>query len=283
MRLGEVFDRFAAASPVRAMARAAFAHALPSEAAEAVFAERADPRSTRELLFPQLVDRMGRAVGRVPPSLGAAVRPRAADLGGTRTAAAAQIARMGPGPGAARVRHTAARLGPVVPARGPGPGDGPPGSGCGGSTAATCRARSTAPGRSNGPGPGPSRDERSSCASRRPDWWGISSRAGTGAPGRGPSPPGIRNWAEPGSVWVGGRNVCTPRVRAGTPGGAGAPRVRAGAPGGAGAPSSARTGSPGSNPGPGVGRRPGGPPRGRWSGRSSAPPTGPAGSWSPPG
>lgn len=106
MLLGEVFDRFAAESPASVMARAAFEHALPSEAVDALFAERPERQYTRELLFSQLVDLMGLVVCRVQPSLNAAFRKRADDLGVTRKAVYAKIARTEPGLGAALARHT---------------------------------------------------------------------------------------------------------------------------------------------------------------------------------
>src|SRR5215210_6661957 len=119
MFLGEVFERFAAESPVSVMARAAFEHAPSADAVDALFAEHAERQYTRALLFSQLVDLMGLVVCRVQPSLNAAIRKRAADLGVTRKAVYAKVARMEPGLGAALVRHTAARLGPVVAALGP--------------------------------------------------------------------------------------------------------------------------------------------------------------------
>ena len=69
------------------MAQAAFEHALPPDAVDALFAEHADRQYTRALLFSQLVELMGLVVCRVPPSLNAAIRKRAADLGVTRTTA----------------------------------------------------------------------------------------------------------------------------------------------------------------------------------------------------
>src|SRR5918994_863378 len=127
MLLGEAFERFAAESPVSVMARAAFEHALPADAVDALFAEHADRQYTRELLFSQLVDLMGLVVCRVQPSLNAAIRKRAADLRVTRKAVYAKIARIEPELGAALVRHTAARLAPVVTELGLGPASGVPG------------------------------------------------------------------------------------------------------------------------------------------------------------
>lgn len=216
MLFGEVFDRFAAESPVSVMARAAFEHALSAEAVDAVFAEHADRQYTRELLFSQLVDLMGLVVCRVQPSLSAAIRKRAADLGVTRKAVYAKVARTEPALGAALVRHTAARLAPVVAALGPAAGGRVPGF----------RVRvvdgSHLPGTEHRLGP--------------------LRRVGAGAlPGQAvvlfdpdaglvvdaipcedahaqerSLTPAILGWAEPGTVWVGDRNFCTPRLLAGT-------------------------------------------------------------------
>lgn len=216
MLLGEVFDRFAAESPVRVMARAAFEHALPSEAVDAVFAEHADRQYTRELLFSQLVDLMGLVVCRVQPSLNAAIRKRAADLGVTRKAVSAKIARMEPDLGAALVRHTAARLGPVVAALGPGAGDGLPGF----------RVRvidgSHLPGTEHR-----LRPLRRTKAGALPGQAVVLFDPATGlvadlipcedahAQERSLTP-AILGWAEPATVWVGDRNFCTTRRLAGT-------------------------------------------------------------------
>ena len=71
MLFGEVFDRFAAESPVSVMARAAFEHALSADAVDHLFAEHAERQYTRELLFSQLVDLMGLVVCRsLSPSAG---------------------------------------------------------------------------------------------------------------------------------------------------------------------------------------------------------------------
>ncbi len=53
MLLGEVFERFAAQSPVSVMTRAAFEHALSADAVDALFEEHAEHQYTRALV-PQL-------------------------------------------------------------------------------------------------------------------------------------------------------------------------------------------------------------------------------------
>jgi DDE family transposase len=216
MLLGEVFDRFAAESPVSVMARAAFEHALPAEAVDELFAGHAERQYTRELLFSQLVDLMGLVVCRVQPSLNAASRKRAADLGVTRKAVYAKIARTEPGLGAALVRHTAARLAPVVAALGPAAAGSVPGF----------RVRvidgSHLPGTEHR-----LRPLRRTRAGALPGQAVVLFDPATGlvldaipcedahAQERSLTP-AILGWAEPGAVWVGGRNFCTTRLPAGT-------------------------------------------------------------------
>jgi IS4 transposase len=216
MLLGEVFDRFAAESPVSVMARAAFEHALPAAAVDDLFAEHADRQYTRELLFSQLVDLMGLVVCRVQPSLNAAIRKRAADLGVTRKAVYAKVARTEPGLGAALVRHTAARLAPVVAALAPSTADLVPGY----------RVRvvdgSHLPGTEHR-----LRPLRRTRAGALPGQAVVLFDPATGlvvdcipcedahAQERSLTP-AILGWAEPGTAWVGDRNFCTTRLLAGT-------------------------------------------------------------------
>lgn len=216
MLLDEVFDRFAAESPVSVMARAAFEHALPADAVDDLFAQHAERQYTRELLFSQLVDLMGLVVCRVQPSLNAAIRKRAADLGVTRKAVYAKVARTEPGLGAALVRHTASRLAPVVAGLGPAGEDRVPGY----------RVRiidgSHLPGTEHRLGP-----LRRTRAGALPGQAVVLFDPATGlvidmipcedghAQERSLTAD-ILGWAEPGTAWVGDRNFCTTRLLAGT-------------------------------------------------------------------
>jgi hypothetical protein len=216
MLLGDVFDRFAAESPVSVMARAAFEHALSAGAVDELFAEHAERQYTRELLFSQLVDLMGLVVCRVQPSLNAAIRKRADDLGVTRKAVYAKVARTEPALGAALVRHTAARLGPVVAALGPAAEDRVPGF----------RVRvidgSHLPGTEHR-----LRPLRRTRAGALPGQAVVLFEPASGlvldaipcedahAQERSLTP-AILGWAEPATVWVGDRNFCTTRLLAGT-------------------------------------------------------------------
>src|SRR3954462_623283 len=113
MFLGEVFERFAAQSPVSVMARAAFEHALSANVVDALFEEHAQRQYTRDLLFSQVVDLMALVVCKVRPSLNAAIKKRT-DLTVTRKAVYDKIDRTEPGLGVALVRHVADRLAPVL-------------------------------------------------------------------------------------------------------------------------------------------------------------------------
>ena len=124
--MGEVFERFAAQSPVSVMARAAFEHARSADAVDALFEEHAERQYTRDLLFSQVVDLMALVVCKVRPSLNAAIKKKT-DLTVTRKAVYAKIGRTEPGLGTALVRHVADRLRPVLgelsgPQPGPLPG-----------------------------------------------------------------------------------------------------------------------------------------------------------------
>jgi hypothetical protein len=226
MLLGEAFERFAAESPVSVMARAAFEHALPADAVDALFAEHADRQYTRELLFSQLVDLMGLVVCRVQPSLNAAIRKREADLRVTRKAVYAKIARIEPELGAALVRHTAARLAPVVTELGQGPAAGVPGF----------RVRvidgSHLPGTDHRLGP-----LRRTRAAALPGQAVVLFDPASGlivdaipcedahAQERSLTA-AVLDRVEPGLVWVGDRNFCTTQLLAGTAGRGGCFAVR---------------------------------------------------------
>jgi len=113
MLLGEVFDRFAAESPVSVMARAAFEHALPTEAVDDLFAEHADRQYTRELLFSTTVDLMSVVALGLQPSVHAAAQARQ-DLPVSLAALYSKIKNTEPALGRALVVRSAQRLMPVL-------------------------------------------------------------------------------------------------------------------------------------------------------------------------
>src|SRR3954447_21151060 len=118
MILSEVFERFVEESPVTVMARAALENALPPSAVDALFEEAAERQYTRALLFSDVVGLMAMVVCKVRPSINAAYKKHAEALGVTRKAVYNKINGMEPAIGAALVRHTAARLAPVIDAMG---------------------------------------------------------------------------------------------------------------------------------------------------------------------
>src|SRR3954470_6525925 len=121
MVLGDIFERFAAQSPVTVMARAALEHALDPGAIDAHFEEVAERQCTRKLLFSQVVDLMGAVVCNVRPAIHAAFQANAESIGVSLRAVYDKVDRTEPGVSAELVRHTARTLGPVITAMGGGP------------------------------------------------------------------------------------------------------------------------------------------------------------------
>lgn len=118
MLLSEIVDRFVKKSPISVMARAAMEHALTAEAIDEVFSTHASQQYTKELLFSSVVDLMGTVVSRIQPSIHAAFQAVAGTLPVSITSLYNKLNGVEPGVTGALVRHTAARLGPVVAATG---------------------------------------------------------------------------------------------------------------------------------------------------------------------
>jgi hypothetical protein len=114
MLLGKLFDRFVAATPVCVAARATLEAALNPAALDALFHRTAGRQYQRELLFSTCVDLMGLVVSRTRPSINAAYQASPAEVGVALTSLYAKLAHIEPTTAAALVRHTAARLGPVI-------------------------------------------------------------------------------------------------------------------------------------------------------------------------
>ena len=74
MLLHSVFDRFVQESPVAVMVRGLLEHVLTPASVDALFEQHAESQYTRELLFSQVVDRMGQVVCGIYPSANAASR-----------------------------------------------------------------------------------------------------------------------------------------------------------------------------------------------------------------
>src|SRR4051794_20767589 len=118
MVLDDIFERFAAQSPVTVMARVALEHALDPSAIDALFEEVAERQYTRTLLFSTVVDLMGTVVCNVRPAIHAAFQANAESIGVSLRAVYDKIDRTEPGVSAELVRHTARTLGPVITAMG---------------------------------------------------------------------------------------------------------------------------------------------------------------------
>jgi IS4 transposase len=120
MVLDDIFERFAAQSPVTVMARAALEHALDPGAIDALFEDVAERQYTRTLLFSTVVDLMSTVVCNVRPAIHAAFQANAESIGVSLRAVYDKIDRTEPGLSAELVRHTARTLGPVITAMGGG-------------------------------------------------------------------------------------------------------------------------------------------------------------------
>jgi IS4 transposase len=118
MVLDDIFERFAAQSPVTVMARAALEHALDPKAIDALFEEVAERQYTRTLLFSTVVDLMSTVVCNVRPAIHAAFQANADSIGVSLRAVYDKIDRTEPGLSAELVRHTARTLSPVITAMG---------------------------------------------------------------------------------------------------------------------------------------------------------------------
>ena len=118
MILSEVFQRFVSRSPISVMARATMEHALSADALDEMFIRTADRQYTRELTFSAVVDLLGVVVGKIQPSVHAACQAVSGTLPVTITSIYNKLNNVEPNITGALVRHTAARLAPVVAAAG---------------------------------------------------------------------------------------------------------------------------------------------------------------------
>src|SRR2546430_10637226 len=80
-RLGEVFERFVAKSPISVMVRAALERVLGADRLDLWYERTAEKQHTRELLFSTVYDLMSQVVFCVQPSVRAAYLAHEADVG----------------------------------------------------------------------------------------------------------------------------------------------------------------------------------------------------------
>lgn len=121
-----VLERFVAKSPMAVAVRGAFEYALAPTALDELFVRTVGERDDRELLFSTCVDLMANVVCRVQPSVHAACQAED-HLPVNVTAVYARLARVPSVAGRDLVRHTAARLEPVIRAMGGAEADPLPG------------------------------------------------------------------------------------------------------------------------------------------------------------
>ena len=114
MLFTDLFDRFADESPICVMARGLMERALTPQRLNVLFEKTAQCQYTRELVFSTVVDVMALVVCRVRPSVNAAYKARKEAIGVTVDALYDKLACLEPEVSAALVRHTAARLEPII-------------------------------------------------------------------------------------------------------------------------------------------------------------------------
>lgn len=114
MLCGKVFDRFVAKTPVTVMLRGVLERALAPEPLDQLFAATAERQYTRELLFSGAVDLMAAVACRIYPAVHAAYQDDKARIGVSVRALYDKLAHMEPPLGEELVRHTAARLKPLL-------------------------------------------------------------------------------------------------------------------------------------------------------------------------
>jgi hypothetical protein len=114
MLFKDLFDRFVDESPICVMARGLMERALTPQRVDELFEKTAQRQYTRELLFSTTVDLMALVVCRVRPSVNAAYQAKKEEVGVTVRALYDKLECLEPGISAALVRHTAARLEPII-------------------------------------------------------------------------------------------------------------------------------------------------------------------------
>jgi len=118
MMLEDVFNRFVTKSPVTVMARALLENALAPNDLDELFGQHAEVQYERKLLFSSVVDLMSLVVCKIQPSVSAAYRAVEDTLPVSLASFYDKLNGIEGGVTAAMVRHTAARLGPVIEAMG---------------------------------------------------------------------------------------------------------------------------------------------------------------------
>jgi Transposase DDE domain len=116
MLLGKVFEPFVAAAPVCVMARGVLENILDPQRIDALFERTAEQQYTRDLTFSALVDLMSRVVLQIQPSVHAAYRAMAEQLGVSDQAVYDKLRHVEVGVSAELVRDSARQAQAVIDA-----------------------------------------------------------------------------------------------------------------------------------------------------------------------
>ncbi len=112
--LSQLFEHFAAASPLTVMVRAIMERALAPEKLDELFEQTAQHQYTRELLFSGVVEVMGLVVCGIHPSVNAAYKALSDQLSVSKPAFYSKLNGMEPQISQALVRYSAEALAPVI-------------------------------------------------------------------------------------------------------------------------------------------------------------------------
>jgi hypothetical protein len=119
--VAEIFQRFVQESPVAVMVRATLENAFAASALDELFAQTTEQQYTRTLLFSTVVEVMTTVVLRQEKSVHAAFQQRREQLAVGLSSLYEKLARMEPGVSEALVRHSVARVEPVLQELEPSP------------------------------------------------------------------------------------------------------------------------------------------------------------------
>lgn len=112
--LGSIFERFVQHSPLSVMVRGLMERVFAPEKLDDLFESTAQVQYTRELLFSSVVDMMSLVVCAIYPSVNAAYRAKAQELGVSRTAVYNKLNGIEPQVSAAMVRNTAWEMAQII-------------------------------------------------------------------------------------------------------------------------------------------------------------------------
>lgn len=114
MLLGTLFERFVRHSPISVMARGLLEHALVPAHLDALFTDTAQHQYTRSLLFSTTVDLMSLVVTGIRPTIHAGFQALKEHIPVSITSIYNKLDRLEPDISAALVRHTSAKLEPLI-------------------------------------------------------------------------------------------------------------------------------------------------------------------------